>query len=72
MLGLAGVPSLVMFVGFLFMPESPRWLVKKGRDDRAKVTLEKIRGHTDVDMELKEIKDSCRTAQQQSGQTYKL
>ncbi|ESO82112.1 hypothetical protein LOTGIDRAFT_102050, partial [Lottia gigantea] len=31
MLGLGSVPSLVQFIGFLFMPESPRWLISEGR-----------------------------------------
>ncbi len=36
MLGLAGLPSLIQFFGFMFMPESPRWLVGKNQVDQAK------------------------------------
>ena len=43
MLGLAAVPSAVQFIGFMFMPESPRWLVSKGKMDQAKLVLDKIR-----------------------------
>ncbi|GMH87818.1 hypothetical protein TrST_g8527 [Triparma strigata] len=43
MLGLGAVPSLIMFIGFLFMPESPRWLVMTGRRSLAVTVLTKFR-----------------------------
>ena len=56
MLGLAGVPAVVQFIGFLFMPESPRYLVQKGRIDEATLVLQDIRGYHDVYGELEEIR----------------
>lgn len=44
MLALAAVPSTVQFFGFIFMPESPRWLIRRGRDAEALDALKRIRG----------------------------
>jgi sugar porter (SP) family MFS transporter len=36
------IPALIMFVGMLFLPETPRWLISKGNEDRCRQVLEKV------------------------------
>ena len=43
MLGLAAVPSVMMFVGFLLLPESPRYLVTAGKKEQAIRVLSSLR-----------------------------
>ena len=42
MLALAGAPSVIMFVGMLFMPETPRWLIYHKKPQKAKRSLAKV------------------------------
>ena len=60
MLGLGAVPALILGIGMLEMPQSPRWLVMAGKDYVARVTLSKIREDNPaaIDAELAEIKES--------------
>jgi SP family myo-inositol transporter-like MFS transporter 13 len=59
MLGLAMVPSLIMFVGFLTLPESPRWLAQKGHKEQAAQVLRSLReSDQDAEDELMEILES--------------
>ncbi|POX37043.1 MFS transporter [Streptomyces sp. Ru73] len=44
MFGLAAVPALLFGAGMLAMPESPRWLALRGRTDRARAVLARLRG----------------------------
>jgi SP family sugar porter-like MFS transporter len=44
MFGVTAVPAAVFFAAMFFVPESPRWLAKKGRADRARGVLARIGG----------------------------
>jgi len=56
MLGLALLPSLAMFLGMLFMPETPRWLVSRNREDEAREVLRRTRDEDVVESEIRDIK----------------
>ena len=57
MLGIQAIPSLLFFVMVFFVPESPRWLVKNGRDEEADKVLKAI-GEPYPAQALKSIKES--------------
>ncbi|MCT8398462.1 sugar porter family MFS transporter [Weissella cibaria] len=57
MLGLAAVPSILMFFGGITLPESPRYLVRKGQEDEALAVLTKLQDNSEAAKdELADIK----------------
>lgn len=59
MLFLATLPALALFFGMLRMPESPRWLVLKGKVSDSLAILKKLRGSQNTAIaELNDIQDN--------------
>lgn len=55
-LSLAGAPAAAMFVGALFLTDTPSSLVMRGSVDDARAALRRVRGSgADVDAELREV-----------------
>lgn len=58
MFGLTAVPSVLFFLGMFLVPESPRWLAKKGRTVEAEHILGRIGGSAYATAALADIRSS--------------
>uniref|UniRef100_A0A060TBY6 ARAD1B12518p n=1 Tax=Blastobotrys adeninivorans TaxID=409370 RepID=A0A060TBY6_BLAAD len=72
--GLQIVPGLLLLVGTLFLPESPRWLASKDRWEEAIDIIAKVQGkgdlnHPQVLIEVEEIKEVIRIEREAKGMT---
>jgi SP family galactose:H+ symporter-like MFS transporter len=36
------IPALIMFIGMIFLPETPRWLISKGYENKCRDVLQKV------------------------------
>jgi len=54
------VPSVLFFAGLFFIPESPRWLFKAGRQEESLKVLTRIGGESLAKVEIVEIAESLK------------
>ncbi|MFD2209546.1 sugar porter family MFS transporter [Virgibacillus halophilus] len=68
MVGLAVVPSLILMIGVLFMPESPRWLLEHRSEEAARRVMKLTRKPDKIDQEI----DEMRKINEVSDSTWKV
>jgi len=61
-------PGLVFVLGSLFVTESPRWLFRRGRKERAMAALLHSRGAEQATLELEEMEATAHVARANAGQ----
>lgn len=60
MFSICAIPAVFLFIGMLRMPESPRWLVDKNRDDEALGVLKTVRSEERAIAELADVRHVAR------------
>lgn len=72
---LQAIPAILLFIGMLFLPESPRWLASKDRWEECRDVLVLTHGHGDpespfVQHEFDEIKQWCQIEAEAKNISY--
>ena len=55
MFAICALPAIALFIGMLRMPESPRWLIEKGRGPEALAVLKTIRSEDRAEAEFAQV-----------------
>ena len=64
-------PALVLLIGMIFLPESPRWLARKGFRDRALVNFRRLGRGDEAETELAEVEGALQEEEEGFGSLFK-
>lgn len=74
--GIQALPAVILIIGLVFLPESPRWLARKDRWEECHKVLTLVHGHGDpnspfVSLEMAEIKQMIEFERQNADVSVK-
>lgn len=61
------IPAIILFVGMIFLPETPRWLMSRGREEEGRKVLEMIEDPAMVDANIALMKEELAKDADQAG-----
>lgn len=70
MIGVMAIPSFLLLVFLLFVPESPRWLIETARHASARAVLVKVNGPGRAEAEFREISETLQ--REEKGKWHEL
>jgi sugar porter (SP) family MFS transporter len=61
------VPAGILLIGLFFLPETPRWLLKRGREQEARAVLDSTHGAGETEAEIAQIREVIRLDTEQQS-----
>ena len=69
MLYVGVVPAMILLIGMIFLPETPRWLMGKGREEKGRKILSRTEDPELLDTVIAEMKKDIEIDKKQAGWT---
>jgi SP family galactose:H+ symporter-like MFS transporter len=66
------LPALILLVGMIFLPETSRWLISRGRFEEGRKVLERIEDPALVDHTLEELKKDIQLSAERGSETREI
>ncbi len=67
MLWVGVIPAAVLFIGMFFLPETPRWLMSKGREEESRKILARIEDEEFIEASIAAMKTDINIDKSQAG-----
>jgi SP family galactose:H+ symporter-like MFS transporter len=61
------IPALILFIGMFFVPETPRWLIGRGREEEGRKVLNKVEEPDLVEEAIRKIKADIARESESAG-----